>query len=163
MLDIKFIRENADLIKEAARKKRISFDVEKLLVLDDQRKKALGEVEALRARQNTASDAISQMKDESEKEGAIAEMRKVKEDLLEKGDALKKINEKWEALILEVPNVPDPSVPEGESDADNQEIRKWREIPEFGFEPKSHVELMEKLELVDLERGAKVAGFRDIF
>ena len=163
MLDIKFIRENPDLIKEAARKKHISFDVEKLLEIDDQRKKMLTEVEALRAKQNIASDAISQMKDESEKEGAISEMRKLKGDLFEKEDELKKINEKWDTLILEVPNVPDPSVPEGNSDADNQEIRKWGEIPEFGFEPKSHIELMEKLELVDLERGAKIAGFRGYF
>jgi seryl-tRNA synthetase len=163
MLDIKFIRENADLIKEAARKKRLSFDVGKLLELDEERKKLLMEVETMRARQNVASEEISQMKDEKEKEGAISEMRKVKGDLLGKEDELKKIAEKWDALMLEVPNVPDPSVPEGNSDADNQEIKKWGEIPEFGFEPKSHVELMENLNLVDLERGAKVAGFRGYF
>ncbi len=163
MLDIKFIRENPDLIKEAVRKKHISFDVEQLLKTDDERKNILREVEDFRAKQNSASDAISQMKDEPEKEKAIAEMRKLKGDLLEKEDELKKISEKWDALMLEVPNVPDPSVPEGNSDADNQEIRKWGEAPDFGFEPKSHIELMENLNLVDLERGAKVAGFRGYF
>jgi seryl-tRNA synthetase len=76
---------------------------------------------------------------------------------------LKKIEEKWKALMLEVPNVPDPSVPEGNSDADNKEIRKWGEIPKLDFEPKSHIELMGKLGLVDLERGVKVAGFRGYF
>ncbi|MFH0803741.1 MAG: serine--tRNA ligase [Candidatus Tagabacteria bacterium] len=163
MLDIKFIRENPDLIKEAARKKHISFDVEELLKIDDERKNILREVEDFRAKQNSASDTIAQIKDELEKEKAISEMRKVKGDLLEKEDELKKINERWDALMLEVPNVPDPSVPEGNSDAENQEIRKWGEILEFGFEPKSHIELMEKLNLIDLERGAKVAGFRGYF
>ncbi len=163
MLDIKFIRENPDLIKEAARKKHISFDVEELLKIDDERKNILRQVEDFRAKQNSASDNIAQIKDELEKEKAISEMRKLKGDLLEKEDELKKINERWDALMLEVPNVPDPSVPEGNSDADNQEIRKWGEIPDFGFEPKSHFELMENLNLVDLERGAKVAGFRGYF
>lgn len=163
MLDIKFIRENPDLIKEAARKKHISFDVEELLKIDDERKNILRQVEDFRAKQNSASDNIAQIKDELEKEKAIAEMRKVKGDLLEKEDELKKIKERWNALMLEVPNVPDPSVPEGNSDADNQEIRKWGEIPEFGFEPKSHVELMEKLGLADFERGTKISGFRGYF
>jgi seryl-tRNA synthetase len=163
MLDIKFIRENEELIKEAARKKRIDFDVEILLKIDDERRKLLAEVEKLRAQQNQASDEISKMEDNEEKEKSISEMRKLKGDLIEKGDALKKVEEKWGELMLGVPNMPDPSVLEGESDLDNKEIRKWGEIPEFDFEPKSHIELMEKLGLVDLERGAKTAGFRGYF
>jgi seryl-tRNA synthetase len=163
MLDIKFIRENPDLIKEAAGKKRIDFDIEKLLKVDDGRRKLLKEVEESRAKQNEASDEIARIKDGKEKQKLISEMKELKEKLSEKEGELKNIIEKWNALMLEVPNIPDPSVPEGNSDADNVEIRKWGEIPEFGFEPKSHIELMEKLDLVDLERGAKVAGFRGYF
>ncbi len=163
MLDIKFIRENSDLIKEAARKKRVSFEVENLLKIDNERKKLLAEAEELRAKQNRASEEIVRITDEAIKDGVISDMRKVKGDLFEKEDELKKIMEKWEALMLQVPNVPDPSVPEGNSDADNQEIRKWGEIPKFSFEPQNHIELMENLNLVDLEGGAKVAGFRGYF
>ncbi len=163
MLDIKFIRENPDLIKEAARKKHISFDVGDLLKVDDERRKLLQETEELRAKQNKASEEIIKIKDADEKQKLISEMKGVKDELSEKEADLKKIVEKWNALMLDVPNVPDPSVPEGDSDADSKEIRKWGKIPEFDFEPKSHIELMEKLGLVDLERGAKVAGFRGYF
>ncbi len=163
MLDIKFIRENPDLIKEAARKKHIDFDVEKLLQIDEERRKVLAETEDLRARQNNASEQIPQIKEDSERQRLIAEMKAVKEELSGKEDQLKRIVGEWEDLMLDVPNVPDPSVPDGNSDLDNQEIRKWGDITALGFEPKSHIELMENLDLVDLERGAKVAGFRGYF
>ncbi|MFH1956455.1 MAG: serine--tRNA ligase [Patescibacteria group bacterium] len=167
MLDIKFVRENADLIKEAGRKKRIDFDVKKLIETDDKRLELLKEVEEMRAKQNTESDKVAKTQEAVEKEKIIAEMKKLKEGLSAKEKELKKIEEKWHELMLQVPNVPDPSVPEGEGDADNQEIRKWGEIPKFsangGFEPKGHIELMESLGLVDLERGSKVSGFRGYF
>lgn len=167
MLDIKFIREHSDLVKEAARKKRIDFNVEKLIEVDDRRLKLLKEVEEMRARQNTASDKIAQMSGE-ERQLAIDDVKKLKDELKTSEDALKIIEKEWEELMLLAPNVPDPSVPEGESDADNIEVRKWGELPTFGspprdFEPKGHIELMESLGLVDLERGAKVAGFRGYF
>lgn len=163
MLDIKFIRENSDLIKEAAKKKRISFDIEKLLKTDESRRKILQETEELRAKQNSESGRIAILKDDSEKNNAISKMKIVKDELSQKEEELKKVIEKWNNLMLEVPNIPDPSVPEGESDEDNKEIRKWGKIPEFDFEPKNHIELMQRLGLVDFERGAKVAGFRGYF
>ncbi len=163
MLDIKFIRENPDLIKEAARKKHIDFDVEKLLQIDEERRKILAEVEDLRAKQNIASGQIPQIKEGSERQKLITEMKAVKENLSHKEDELKRVIGEWEGLMLDVPNVPDPSVPEGNSDLDNQEIRKWGDTSAPDFEPKSHIELMENLNLVDLERGAKVAGFRGYF
>ncbi len=162
MLDIKFIRENPELIKEAGQKKRIDFDVDKLIKIDDRRLKLLREVEDMRAKQNTESDKIARMPGD-ERQNAINGMKKLKDELATSEDALRKIEKEWQDLMLLVPNIPDPSVPEGESDADNQEIRKWGEIPQFDFEPKGHIELMEKLELLDLERGAKVAGFRGYF
>ena len=81
-------------------------------------------------------------------------------------EELRKSNDVWRELMILVPNIPDVSVPEGESDAQNAEIKKWGEIPDFkmkGFEPKSHIELMQKLGIVDFERGTKVAGFRGYF
>lgn len=163
MLDIKFIRDNADLIKEAARKKRLDFNIGELIEADDERKKILQEVEEMRARQNKASDEIVKTEDDGEKKKIIAEMQELKKNLSQKEGALKEIEKKWSDLMLQVPNVPDPSVPDGESDLDNKEIRKWGEKPNFNFEFKNHIELMEKLDLVDLERGAKVAGFRGYF
>lgn len=166
MLDIKFIRENAELVKEAARKKRISFDVAKLLEADDLRLKILKEVEDMRARQNAASDNIAKIQNAEERQRAIAEMKDLKEKLLARVEELRKANDVWRELMLLVPNIPDVSVPEGESDAQNAEIKKWGDIPDFkvkGFEPKSHIELMQKLDMADFERGAKVAGFRGYF
>lgn len=163
MLDIKFIRQNSDLIKDAARKKRINFDVEKLLEVDNKRLELLQKVEDLRAKQNRASDRIGQIKDGSEKQKAIIEMKKLKKELIIKESDFKKIQKEWQDLMYQVPNIPDLSVPEGRTDADNQEIRKWGEIPQWDFEPKNHIELMENLNLVDLERGAKVSGFRGYF
>lgn len=162
MLDIKFISEHSDLIKEAARKKRIDFDVEKLIDIDDKRLKLLKEVEDMRARQNAESDKIAKMQGD-ERQNAINEVKKLKEELATSEDALREVEKEWEGLMLLAPNVPDPSVPEGESDADNIEVRKWGEPTKFDFEPKGHIELMENLGLVDLERGAKVAGFRGYF
>lgn len=166
MLDIKFIRENADLVKEAAKKKHISFDVAKLLESDDLRLKILREVEDMRARQNAASDNIIKIQNIEDRQKAIMEMKELKEKLLAKVEDLRKANDEWKALMLQVPNIPDVSVPEGESDAQNKEIKTWGEIPDFkkkSFEPKSHIELMQKLDMADFERGAKVSGFRGYF
>ena len=166
MLDIKFIRENAELVKEAARKKHINFDVAKLLEADDLRLKILKEVEEMRARQNAASDNIAKIQNAEERQKVIAEMKDLKEKLLAKVEELRKANGVWRELMFLVPNIPDVSVPEGENDAQNAEIKKWGEIPDFkakGFEPKSHIELMQKLDMADFERGAKVSGFRGYF
>jgi len=166
MLDIKFIRENPDLVKEAARKKHIDFDVAKLLEADDLRLKILREVEDMRARQNAASDNIAKIQNSEERQKAIGEMKELKEKLLAKVEELRKANEIWKEMMHLVPNIPDVSVPEGESDAQNAEVKKWGEIPDFktkGFEPKSHIELMQKLDMADFGRGSKVAGFRGYF
>jgi seryl-tRNA synthetase len=162
MLDIKFIRENPELIKEAAKKKRIVFDVEKLLKIDKERLEILKEVEEKRAEHNAISKKIAGLEGE-DKKLSIEEAEKIKKELEGKEQELKQKEQVFNDLMLEAPNIPDPSAPEGESEADNQEIRKWGEIPKFDFEPKSHIELMEKLGLVDLERGTKVAGFRGYF
>lgn len=163
MLDIKLIRENKDLIKEASRKKLNDFDVEKLLLIDEERLKVLVAVEEVRARQNKVSAEIPTITDAGAREQKIAEMKVVKEELQKQEEILKEVMKKWQVLMLQVPNIPDISVPEGKSDADNKEISLWGDRPKFNFTPKSHIELMQKLHLADLERGAKVAGFRGYF
>ncbi|MEK7647272.1 MAG: serine--tRNA ligase [Patescibacteria group bacterium] len=163
MLDIKFIRENADLVKEAARKKHIDFDVKRLLEADEKRKARLQEIEEIRAKQNKLSENVASISNDAERRALIDELRDMKTDLASREEAFKKIDEEWHTLMLGVPNVPDPSVPEGALDADNQEIRRWGEIQKFDFIPKNHIELMENLGMLDLERGIKVAGFRGYF
>lgn len=162
MLDIKFIRENADLIKAGAKKKRLDVDIDKLLAVDEKRRALLERVELARAKQNRASAEMPSATPER-KEVLLADMRALKEDLARKEQELQEVEKTWQLLMVSVPNVPDPSVPEGDSDADNQEVRAWGEKPQFSFAPKSHVELMQDLGMADFERGTKTAGFRGYF
>ncbi|OJI07680.1 MAG: serine--tRNA ligase [Candidatus Vogelbacteria bacterium CG22_combo_CG10-13_8_21_14_all_37_9] len=161
MLDIKFIRENKELIAEAARKKRLKFKVEDLLAVDEKRVKLLIEVETKRAHQNKISTEIAQ--DTSKREENILAMKSLKEELQNQETELKEIIKNWQALMVQVPNVPDISVPDGDDDSNNVELKTNGERPQFPFIPKSHIELMQNLHLVDLERGTKVAGFRGYF
>ncbi len=163
MLDIKFIRENKDIIALGAKKKHIDFDIDALLEEDKKRLELLAVVENLRAEQNKMSDKISSSPDPRVRETYIDTMKVVKEELKKKEELLKEVMIKWQHLMLLVPNVPDMSVPDGESDADNVEVKKWGEIRNFDFEAKDHVELMTKLSMVDFERGVKVHGFRGYF
>lgn len=163
MLDIKFIRENKDLITEAARKKRVKFNVEDLLKADDKRKELLSEIEKKRANQNEVSQRLPQIQDADAKKELLSQMKILKEGMQKEEEELKEVMKSWQALMLSVPNVPDVSVPEGDSDADNKEVKVWGQIPKFDFPVKDHIEIMERLDLADFETGAKVAGFRGYF
>lgn len=163
MLDIKFIRDNADLIKAAAEKKHIEIDIDALIELDDERRKLIALVEKKRTEQNSATDSIAAETDEEKRKSAIAEMKILKESLQKEEKLLRDIMEQWQRLMIQVPNIPDVSVPEGDSDEKNKEIKSWGKRPKFSFEPKSHIELMEQLDMLDLSRGAKVSGFRGYF
>ena len=148
MLDIKFIRENKDLIKEAARKKHVMVDIDQLSAVDEKRRALIAEGDALRQEHKKFT-------------GASEEAKISKDKLSHKEFELGAVEKEFEELMLLVPNVPDPSVPEGESDAENQEIRKWGEIKvEHG---KNYLNLMQSRGALDLERGAKVSGFRGYF
>lgn len=162
MLDIKFIRENQELIKSGAKKKHIDFDLEKLLSLDDERRKLLTSIEAKRTEQNQANEKIMKASAE-ERTTLIGAMKVIKESLEKEEATLKEVMHDWQVLMLAVPNIPDMSVPEGASDKDNQEVRSWGDKPAFSFTPKNHIEILENLDMVDLERGTKVAGFRGYF
>jgi seryl-tRNA synthetase len=162
MLDIKFIRENKDLVALAAKKKRIEFDVDKLLAVDDERRTLQKTFEDKRSEQNAASVEIVKALG-PEKANLLEKMKFLKQEITDVEEKLKSVMPEWQSLMLQVPNIPDISVPEGESDADNQEVRKWGDIPKFDFKPKDHIEIMQNLDMVDLERGTKVSGFRGYF
>ncbi len=162
MLDIAFIRDNQDVIKKAAKKKGIDFDVEELTGIDDLRRIQLTKVEEMRSEQNVASEKIGRVGNEERGE-LIEKMKGFKEELQKQEDKLKELTEKWRALMLKVPNIPDVSVPDGKSEDENQELKTWGEKPDFQFEPKSHVDLMVENGWADFERGSKVHGFRGYF
>jgi seryl-tRNA synthetase len=163
MLDIKFIRENKDIVQAGAKKKGVDVDIEKLITIDDVRLGELKEVEELRSEVNRVSNDIARNQDSALKIQLIEEMRSVKEEIKTKEEKLKATTEEWQVLMLQVPNVPDMSVPEGEGEEDNKEILTWGEKPKFDFTPKDHIELMLNLKMVDFERGVKVHGFRGYF
>jgi len=163
MLDIKFIREHLELVKAAAKKKYIDVDLDQLVKLDDKRKKLQQTFDEYRSTQNDMSVKIAQVSSSDEREKMIAEMKEVKESLQKTEAELRKTMRKWQELMLLVPNVPDISVPEGDTDEDNVEIRKVGNIRTFSFNPKSHIELMSKLDMIDLDRGVKSSGFRGYY
>ena len=168
MLDIKFIRENIDLVKAGAKKKHVEVDLDRLIAVDEKRRALLGEVEGMRAKQNEVSDKITTASPEA-RQSFIDEMRVVKEKLQGKEKELEEVTKEWQLLMVQVPNIPEVSVPEGDSDADNVEVKKWPVQAEAGaptkftFTPKSHVDLMLDLGMADFERGTKTAGFRGYF
>lgn len=163
MLDIKFIRENPDLIKEAVRKKHLDFNVDELLSAEEKRTTLLTLVEGMRAEQNAFTEKIARATDQAERQAMIDQMKAFKEGMAAKEEELKGAMETWRNLMLLVPNVPDVSVPEGAGDEQNVEVRKVGELPQFDFVPKSHVDLMLMHDMADFDRGTKVAGFRGYF
>ncbi|MDP3785426.1 MAG: serine--tRNA ligase [bacterium] len=162
MLDIRFIRDNKEIVREALRKRRSDFDLHHFLKLDEERRALLQEVEGMRAKQNEASENIGRAQG-TEKEGAISETRALKEELQKKEGELSKLEGEFEKLMLELPNIPDPAVPEGEGETDNVELRRWGDTLAFAFEARDYLTLLKELDLADLERGAKVSGFRGYF
>jgi seryl-tRNA synthetase len=162
MLDIKFIRENKDIVEAGARKKHIKVDIDGLLALDDKRRALQTSIDQKRAEQNLASDAITKASAE-ERQALIARMTTLKEALKAEEESLAAILKEWRILMLHVPNVPDMSVPDGASDADNKEVKTWGDIPKFDFDAKSASELLLMHDMADFERGAKVSGFRGYF
>ncbi len=163
MLDIKFIRDNAEIVKLAAQKKKTKIDIDRLLAVDDSRRELMTSLESKKANQNRVSQAIATGSDPVVRNQLIADMQLLKVEIQKDEERLKSIMEEWQALMLQVPNVPDMSVPDGDSDADNVEIRTWGEQTKFDFTPKDHIEIMLAHKMVDFERGAKVHGFRGYY
>ena len=162
MLDIKFIKENKNIVKAGAAKKLVEVDIDRLIELDDKRLELMKESEALRAEQNAMNDQIASATPEN-RGAMIDDMRAVKEKFQVKEDELKEVMREWQDLMVRVPNVPDITVPEGASDEENVEVRAWGEKTAFDFTPKDHIELLELHDMADFERGVKVSGFRGYF
>jgi seryl-tRNA synthetase len=163
MLDIEFIRDNQELIKQAADKKGVDFDIDQLMEVDDKRRQLKTEVDKKRQRQNEISEQISQVDEESKRNELIEKAQGLKEALQEQEDKLKSTKEDWQRLMMDVPNIPDMSVPAGGDESDNKQLKTWGQKPHFDFEPKDHVELMKTNNLADFKRGQKVHGFRGYY
>lgn len=163
MLDINFIRDNVNIVKDAITKKHLKVDLDELIRLDDERRKKQQLVDGLREEQNAVSRNVATAETPVIREQLITEMKSLKIDLQKHEEDLKKIMSDWQILMLQIPNVPDLSVPEGKTDEENQSIKKWGEVTTFNFTPKDHIELMTSLNMLDLDRGVKVHGFRGYF
>jgi len=162
MLDLRFIRENADLVRDGARKKRIDVDIDALLRLDAEVRALSHRGDEIRSELKTRGKEIATLPPES-RSRAGEQLSARKAELKEGDERLKGLRDELRGLHLRVPNVPAPEVPEGADDADNLELRREGEPPAFDFEPLDHVELGQRLGLLDLERGVKVAGTRNYF
>jgi seryl-tRNA synthetase len=159
MLDIKFIRENAEIVKDAALKKRVDVDIDALIKADDERRIVMADVEKERSEQNEFSKKISVASAE-EKSQMISKMQELKTRLQEKEEKLKEATKKWFLLMMKVPNIPSADTPIGPDASGNKVIREWGEKPKFDFEPKGHDELGKNLGIIDTEKAAEVSGAR---
>ena len=159
MLDIKFIRENYDAVRKGAEAKGLTVNLGDIISLDEKRRALIQEGEALKAKRNQVSAEVGKKKKEgSEVSALIAEMEVVKNRIQSLDHELHAIEHSLNALLLNVPNIPHPSVPVGKTPADNKEIFVWGEAPAVDFQLKPHWELTEKLGVIDFARGSKVAG-----
>jgi seryl-tRNA synthetase len=160
MLDARFIRENLELVESRLKSRGAGVDLDGFRRLDTRRRELMQESESLKALRNKVSDEISKVKDKSLVQDRIAEMRDVSQKIKAFDEELRGIDEEFDNFLMTVPNIPHQSVHVGASEADNVEIRKWGERPEFQFVPKPHWELGESLGILDFERGAKLTGAR---
>lgn len=162
MLDIKYIRENTDLIKKTCQQKNSAADIDKLLELDKERRNLLQKTEEIKAKKNQASKEIVTLQKE-EKQRAIEAMQALGEEEKSMQEDLKKAEEEFLKLMLLVPQPTRADTPEGKDDTENQEMYTWGEIPNFDFEIKDHIALGNSLDIIDMPRAAKIAGSRNYF
>ena len=164
MLDIKFVRENPDLVdKSCESRQNAHCDREKFFELDEERRSVIAEVESLQAERNAVSKQIGLLMREGKKEEAEAAKEQVaanKDRIAELDQRRGEVEEELTALVAAIPNIPDASVPYGKDDSDNPEVRKWGEPTQFDFEPKAHWDLGPELGMIDFDRGVKLAGTR---
>ncbi|MBI4547746.1 MAG: serine--tRNA ligase [Ignavibacteriae bacterium] len=159
MLDLKFIREHPDLVREGIRKKGDVDSIDDVLSLDTKRRDLLQKGEALKNRRNVVSEEIGKLKKAGkDASAALAEMENVKDQIKAFDDKLRQIEEALNHLLFTIPNIPHPSVPVGKTPADNVIVTTWGEEPIIDFKPKPHWELAERLHIIDFERGAKITG-----
>lgn len=161
MLDIKFLRNNFEDVKQAMEKRNEDFDLSKFQELDTKRRTLLQEVEQLKAEQNTVSKQIPALKKEGKDVAHILkEMKELSAKVKELDTEVRKVDEELNDWMLTIPNLPHPSVPDGDTDEDNVEVRKFGEPTTFDFEPKAHWDLGNDLGILDPETAAKITGAR---
>ncbi|HAT4175046.1 TPA: serine--tRNA ligase [Clostridium perfringens] len=164
MLDLKKLRSNTEEVKKALSNRGEDFDVnviDEVIALDEERRKILVDVEALKKQRNEVSAEIPKRKKAGEDVTEVmAEMREIGDKIKAYDAKVAELNDKINYIMLRIPNIPNPAVPEGETDEDNVEIKRWGEPTKFNFEPKAHWDLGTDLDLLDFERGGKVAGSR---
>lgn len=165
MLDIKRVRENYEEVKEKLQKRNEDLgNFDEFEELDQKRRELIAKTEVLKAERNQVSEQIAIMKRNKENaDEVIARMRQVGEEIKELDAQLKEVEDKFDYMMMRLPNIPHESVPVGETEDDNQEVRKWGEIPTFNFEAKPHWDLATDLQIVDFERAAKTTGSRFLF
>jgi seryl-tRNA synthetase len=163
MLDLSYIREHTDEVKQAIATLYIDAPIDEIVVLDARRRSLLVEVEQLKQTRNQVSKEIGRMKDEAERDAKKAEMRRVGDQIDALDAQVREVEAKLDGLMLIVPNLPDPSVPVGQEESENPIVRVVGEpktAQEFGFEPKPHWDLGPALGIIDFERGVKISGTR---
>lgn len=163
MLDIKFIRENADKLKEAIRNKNIKLDLDELLVVDKKRVESLQYIELLSAEKNKLNELMQMSKTDDERKIAIEQGKTVKEKMVKAEPEYANLKKQFEALMVQVPIIPSEDTPIGRDESGNVEVYQKGEIRKFDFKPKTHIELAEDLDIVDFEKGAKVSGYRGYY
>lgn len=157
MLDIRFIRENAQLVEEKAEQKGFKVDIKHLLQLDDDRRKLLTEIETVRAERNKLAE---QLRDKKPAQKEVIQGQGLKKKLKKLELELEPVEKDYETLLKAVPNMPADDVPVGATEADNVIAKEWGQKPKFGFQPKTHWEIAETRGLIDKDRAAKIAGSR---
>jgi len=162
MLDIRFIRENVAAVRDGARKKRIAFDPERLLAVDDRRRTLIRQVEDGKAEQRRRGKAVGGLPAEA-RQAELAALAQLKVAIGAGEVELQQVLAEFEALMLRVPNVPAADVPEGRDDSANVELRRVGAVPDKGFPLLDHVELGRRLGLLDIERGVRLSGARFYF
>ena len=162
MLDIKYIRENADIVKQAAKNKLFNVDIDRLLDLDVKIKALNQNLDNLKTERNTLSSEISKITGE-EKQAKINRVKEIKEQITPLENELAPLKEEYDYLMLLVPNPTLDEVPVGKDDTENVEIRRVGEVRQFDFTPKSHIELGDSLDLMEFARASKIAGSRSYY
>jgi len=161
MLDINLFREQPDLVREALRKRQMDSEpVDQVLTLDEQRRSLIQEVESLKAERNVVSKEISKMKDPSERQAKIDQMREVGDHIDVLDNELREVESNLNALMSEIPNLPDPDVPVGVDESENVIIKTVGEKPQYDFEPQPHWDLGPALGIINFEQGVNITGSR---
>ena len=165
MLDIKFLRANFEFVKSQLQHRGEDLsELNNFEELDIRRRELIVETEQLKSKRNEVSQQVAVLKREKkDAEALILEMREVGEKIKEYDNELREVEERLQTIMLGIPNLPHESVPVGDTEDDNVEIRKWGEVREFTFEPKPHWDVATDLDLLDFERAAKVTGSRFVF